>query len=447
MPPGWKLRRLQGSYNDIPFFVDGIDRDAGRRQAIHEYPGRKEVFVEDLGEDSDRFTVNAYVIGPDYDLLREQLERELLREGEGFLVHPYRGAMTVNVVGRISTTESKDNGGRADIRFDVVVSVPVLPITDDALADKIRDAADASEELSQQAFEDAFDASTLEEDHKLSAIEAIQAASAKLEKLQAKVAASIGTVGRYANSIVDLADNATTLIAAPTSLALSVSQAIGIALSSLDALNEQVEFQIGLASSSARNPALGTASSLRNSINESVENTLTTFGRGSVVRALLDQVFDLIDTFGNDFDPIAPGTKKTDIEKANRDSIIHLVKVGVLYETARRVSELPFESRAQALDARKRFVLAFDQVYPSASPKEYDALRDVHAALGEHLRAVAKTLPQVATYTPKIEMPALLIAQIIYGDATKSTDIIERNGIKNPNFVTAGESLEIISVT
>lgn len=41
-------------------------------------------------------------------------------------------------------------------------------------------------------------------------------------------------------------------------------------------------------------------------------------------------------------------------------------------------------------------------------------------------------------------MPALLIAHRVYGDARRADDIVSRNRIAHPGFVSGGQVLEVL---
>ena len=54
-------------------------------------------------------------------------------------------------------------------------------------------------------------------------------------------------------------------------------------------------------------------------------------------------------------------------------------------------------------------------------------------------------------YTPGATLPAIVIAQIVYGDAigevaARAEQIVARNRIAHPAFVPGGEPLELLSV-
>ena len=92
----WRDNLVQASFRGVEFQVDETEAPiAGRRLAVHEYPGRDEPFVEDLGRRTKRWTIEAFVIGDDYADARDRLIEACDTMGPGELVHPYLGALQV----------------------------------------------------------------------------------------------------------------------------------------------------------------------------------------------------------------------------------------------------------------------------------------------------------------------------------------------------------------
>ena len=86
----WLRRVLEGSYKGVPFQLDGHEAlDAGRRLALHEYPGGASPFAEDMGPVTREHEVKAFVNGDDYDLQRDLLVTACNAPGAGTLIHPY----------------------------------------------------------------------------------------------------------------------------------------------------------------------------------------------------------------------------------------------------------------------------------------------------------------------------------------------------------------------
>ncbi|WP_035597779.1 hypothetical protein, partial [Halomonas salina] len=68
----------------------------------------------------------------------------------------------------------------------------------------------------------------------------------------------------------------------------------------------------------------------------------------------------------------------------------------------------------------------------------------LRAAAVTDLRRRGTALPELATHTPAAPLPALVIAQRLYGDATRDAEIVRRNRIRHPGRVPA-DPLEVLS--
>ena len=111
----WKDDLKPASFRGIPFFVASSESSAGRKVAIHEYPERNLDSVEDLGRDTRRFTLDCYVIGPEYNLQRDALIAAFETPGTGDLIHPYRGRIKVSLIRVARIRETTREGGLARI--------------------------------------------------------------------------------------------------------------------------------------------------------------------------------------------------------------------------------------------------------------------------------------------------------------------------------------------
>ena len=124
LPPlftDWKSRLRPASFRGVPFFVLGHEETSGRRGIAHEFPLRDGGITEDLGRPLGRYTVEAYVVGADYDQQRDALRRAAYAtKGPGPLVHPWLGTLQVQVLPGCSLRETRDQGGMAVFRLNLV---------------------------------------------------------------------------------------------------------------------------------------------------------------------------------------------------------------------------------------------------------------------------------------------------------------------------------------
>ena len=92
----WRQNLVPASFRGVGFQVSETEAPiAGRRVAVHEYPGRDEPFVEDLGRVTKRWTIEAFVLGDDYANARDRLIDACDMPDAGELVHPYLGSLQV----------------------------------------------------------------------------------------------------------------------------------------------------------------------------------------------------------------------------------------------------------------------------------------------------------------------------------------------------------------
>jgi len=137
--PGWAQRMTTAWFKDdkLSFLTESHDTKGGRRLAIHEFPGAEEPVVEDLGGKAGEFHLNAYFIGPDYDLFRDKFLLALNTPGADWLMHPWRGLLWVRAH-NWSVHESNDKGGYCAISVDFVpggmVQTMLVDRTDMAIA-------------------------------------------------------------------------------------------------------------------------------------------------------------------------------------------------------------------------------------------------------------------------------------------------------------------------
>lgn len=115
------------SYRGIPFGVTGGEIKFGRRNAVHEYPLRDEVWVEDMGRSARRITLSGFLVedslvygGGSVIEQRDVLIDACEFPGDGELVHPTLGRMTVSLLDA-SAGEQWDNGRVFEIKFSFIV--------------------------------------------------------------------------------------------------------------------------------------------------------------------------------------------------------------------------------------------------------------------------------------------------------------------------------------
>ena len=94
--------------------------------------------------------------------------------------------------------------------------------------------------------------------------------------------------------------------------------------------------------------------------------------------------------------------------------------------------EVPVSDDMQAL--REAVAVAINPMLDKAGPVHYQAISDVKEALVAHLKAVASSGVRQVSKSFQESFPALVVAYKYLGDATRVTEITQRNGITHPGF-------------
>src|SRR5882672_1106363 len=97
---GWQAQLRQASFRGVPFGVLEGDVSFGRKTAVHQYPQRDGVWVEDLGRAARLYHLTAFLL--ENDLVyrggavltqRDRLIKAFETDDDGELVHPSLGRL------------------------------------------------------------------------------------------------------------------------------------------------------------------------------------------------------------------------------------------------------------------------------------------------------------------------------------------------------------------
>jgi prophage DNA circulation protein len=118
----WRDRWQTAIFRGAMFFVEIGGRAGGRRVALHQYPKRDIPYAEDMGRTANKFTVQGYLIGPNYLTLRDNLITALEKPGPGLLrlPLPYQSSDVNVMVTSYSISESREKGGVCQVDMEFV---------------------------------------------------------------------------------------------------------------------------------------------------------------------------------------------------------------------------------------------------------------------------------------------------------------------------------------
>lgn len=404
----WRDELRPGAFRGVAFLIEAADATVGRRIALHEYPLRDVPYAEDLGRRARRFSINCFVLGADYMRERDALQTAVEKPGAGTLVHPYYGERRV-VVTDCRIRESTREGGMA--RFSITFTEAGERRQPRATLDtrSVVDArADETLAAAQSDFSNKFSVDGRPEFVADGAQNLLDDTVSTLRGINAKVNEATAPVANFTASLDQFGAELSTLIRTPETLAGDVVSLVG--------------------------GVVGVASDVEAAING------------------LKGLFD----WGADAAAVPRTTPNRQQQADNQDALIRLVQVAGIAEAVRASARLAFEDSAtyasfdEAVGLRDQFVGAIDAITESTDsagnsvPDDlYSQLIDLRAAAIQDITSRAGDLQRIVSYTPAVTLPALVIAHYLYGDARRAGEIVARNGVVHPGFVTGGRALEV----
>lgn len=395
----WRKTLRPASFRGVRFLVDSHEFESGRRGETHEYPQRDEPYAEDLGRRARRYELEAFVLGPSYTPLRDDLVDALEAAGAGTLVHPYLGTTRV-VVRAFRLTESTQDGGQAKFRITFEeAGRNQYPgggtATDTAVKDQAEAAAGGV----------------------LADLERVLDASAPGWLTQDTADFLIGAGDAIADAMVGI-----TTIAGDH-----------------DALRRDLGGLPALAPALALDPPQA----------------------GATIRSLLMQLRTLPGAPGEAFralmkvtswrpdEDVPETTALRRRQKANRAAVTGFVRRSAAIEAAVVVPEIEFEAREDAARVREEITSVLDEEILTAGAvgddDGYRELSKLYAAVAVDLEQRGATLASVQVVKLPASTPALVLAHRLYQDALRDQEIVARNRVRHPSFVPGGTDLEVLT--
>lgn len=432
----WRDSLLPASFRGISFVIEQTSVPAGQRGQLHEFVQRDEPFFEQLGKQAQVHKLTAYVIGSDCLERRDKLLEALETPGPGELVHPWLGRMLVKV-GPCAVSHDRREGGM--VRFEL-----------EMYPDRPRKYPSAQVNTRQQALKASGGLLDSALGRFSSAMGKVNAARINLLSLRNSVSGVFNTVQQHfaplLTSFNDLNGFAQMIVNAPGSL----QSLFGSYLTS----STGGPFSLF----SSKGGSSGSSSSSSGSSSSTVAGAYSASGSSSVYRTALSLANQHVESVST-IDTIPPaGGEDT---SAAGQATANFVQDALLVQLTILVAELPIASRVEpvvsvpainqqvvqpavrpevpvtddVLQLRDDLSEAIWQASLKADHNHYQALTDVRHAVVGHLTAVAESGVRLVEVTPAQSLPALVLAYRRFGDATRESEVVQRNRIRHPGFV------------
>lgn len=392
--PAWRNECRPASFRDVPFEVRARRGKGGRRGPDHQYPGAEEGYAEDTGKKTKTYSVEAFIFGPDYMAGKNRLIAALDTPGPGEYVDLWGDTWKVQVRD-FDWNENIAQGGYVafQIEFKEAGRARGHSVSKDT-GYAVAQAGTGAKAVLVGDFGKSWNVrgnnSVL--DH------AVSQAGDFLDKVTGGLRAgssanSGGKVAALLSRVAALRDGLTTRLASGSTWGGDVAEVMA-------------------ASMAARSAGAN---------------------RYDAARAFDDWGSGAVDLGGVAGAQIA----------ANQTAFATLVQGLAGVEAANAAADMDFTVYDDAVALRDNLAALMDRQLLVASDDVYTPLSSLRAAMVRDITARGADLTRLTDYTPHADVPALVLAQRLWGDASRETDILTRNHIRHPGFVPGGKTLKV----
>ena len=422
------------SFRGVPFKVIASSVRKGRKVAIHDYPFRDGGWAEDMGRALRTYSFIGYLIGDIAPALQLALDTALETSGPGLLIHPTLGAQTVSVLSA-STSVRKDSSRIIEVALEFIEQGSrSLLTTVIATAVQVVNYAGLCTSAS------GTDLGSF-------------AGTAAVSGGAAAVAEGAAVVGAFGKACIAAGTDAGGIIGISAGLPPpdtstwygrygigNASQALpaGTTVASLQEAVSIGRTAIATAAASAETAASTFTAATAPTVAADLDATVEAL-RGTMTDPA-DQVRVLSDLAGFAYSDRATGTTGLGADMATvRDQMAAACRRAAVVSLARASAAYQPISYQDAQTTLATVTAALDVEITAAGDAgqddTYAALRTLRNAVVADLTARGATLPQVITAKFKQSLPALVTAQILYRDASRSDQLTREADPPHPAFM------------
>jgi len=399
--PTWRDRLLPASFGGVAFHVRESEDAGGRVGAVHRYPLRDLPFVEELGREPRRVSVDGYLLGDDYAERWVELRARMEGASPGFprkagrtLVHPSLGSMRV-LCTSFRFRESTDEGRMVRFAADFLeVGEEVEPGSAIAPAGASDAAAEALGAAGGAELEEGAVVAGVVERAREAVSDVVLDAVARLRRLDV-FSGPARDVDRLEAALSDLTTELSVLVSAPADLAARV-------LAALDAV---------------------------------LDAAATPFAALEAYRALFE--FPPVDDAG--------GGLQGSIAVENGRLTAQLVRLAAVGGAVRAAARADFATLEDAAALREELSDELDLLAVEVDDATLGPLERLRSVLGRSVPPPSRDLPRLRTLTLAATRPALEVAHQLYQDPERGAELVERNGLRHPLRVPGLVPLLVLS--
>mgnify|MGYP000176792358 CR=1 FL=1 len=390
----WQDTLRQASFKNFEFGTLSHSRSGGRKVKVHEFVGKDEPYVEDLGKVTATFSIDAFLHGDDYHIKRDDFIKVLEEKDPGVLIHPYLGRINASIT-EFELSEDHKEGKFCKFSLNFIYAGE-LKYPDSSLenSELIKSNVKASIAKSKKVFKDSYSV--------------LNAPSEAVNTARLGVLKFTNEVKKKTELLAKTADAAANLGASLQQLENDVNNLVNFP----DQLAEKLEFSISLI------PGLSDdAEDISKTIND-------------------------ISTFSN-FVPLSSASTTNTIETKNNDEFnLYIQRVSTANQV-QYISDSTFSSREDLETEVFAAIENINRLKETADDEYFQLLQDSQAYLTNIIRVNSDSFTDTLNVKTNETLPSLLVLHNNNKSIFEEIDFINRNDISHPGFILSGTELEI----
>jgi prophage DNA circulation protein len=218
-------RLPDGQFRDAGFFYQESNGSGGRKTTTHEYPNKKERYVEDLGGLEKKFSLNVITDDNVSYADRDSLIGALDQSGVGTLIHPSMGDLQVVCVGYTFNESVRELGiTKFSIEFEVA-SLNILPTATTGNKGFLANLKSKILGKNEDVFDAGFKTVKNSKAKFDSAVKTLKQSANKINQVARQIQGSADTFSDFATSINQIISSANKLVQAPSTLSANLRTA------------------------------------------------------------------------------------------------------------------------------------------------------------------------------------------------------------------------------
>jgi len=410
MDQTWRDQMLPASFRGISFLIPQASVPVGMKVQLHEFPQRDEPYAEQMGKQTQVHRLVCWIIGDDCFERRDKFMEAVQTPGAGELVHPWLGRMQVKA-GEAELTHDFKQGGMAAFAVTFYPDIPLKFPT--AKVNTQQQVVKASDSLLDSALARYKSAMAKVDQARLGLARLRNSLSGVYTVIQQQFSTIIGTFTNltgFVQSLMNAPDSLSSLFSSYFS-EFSVDDYLGDDSGS--------SYRNSVATATQQTEAVASINTVSDS--GGVDAVAASQATANLVQdALLVQVALIISEMPVASQPVSTAT----VASVEQQAVQPIVR-----------PEVPVAD--DVIELRDNLNEAIFQASLKADPEHYMVLNTLRQNIVKHLTAVAESGVRLVEITPPETLSALVLAYRRFGDATRESEVVQRNRLRHPGFVPA----------